>query len=238
MEHQASERCVGCGAVVPRVAGPVHRYMTSAPGCWALWGTLNARLMSEPSHGPYRQLIVDTYAVQHPGTPGPQAIQSVGAHLVSTVRPIGARFPVQQDASGHRVLDSGQGHLPLAHATVVRWCLDGGRHRRLRGKPQGPWARLGDKRVAGVGAAPCAGEGVVRLGHRRVDQIGTTATWRMIRTATRCILGRHDDPEAEETLGAVVWEQYVYLDGWRLAPGRILESVNQPADHVRRTACR
>jgi hypothetical protein len=93
MKHQATERCVGCGALVPRVAGPVHRYMTSAPGCWALWGALNARLMSEPSHGPYRQLIVDTYAVQHPGTPGPRAIQSVGAHLVSLYAQLERGFP-------------------------------------------------------------------------------------------------------------------------------------------------
>jgi len=27
-----TEGCVGCGAVVEKVDGPIHRYMTSAPG--------------------------------------------------------------------------------------------------------------------------------------------------------------------------------------------------------------
>ena len=69
--------------MVPSIAGPVHPYMMSAPGCWALWGALNARLLSDSDTRPYRQLIVDAYAAQHPGTTGPQAIQSVAIHLMS-----------------------------------------------------------------------------------------------------------------------------------------------------------
>jgi hypothetical protein len=93
MDDEATEQCVGCAAVVPRITGPVHQYMTSAPGCWALWGELNARLLSDTSTAPYRQLIVDTYAVQHPGTPGPQAIQSVAIHLMSLYAQLDRGFP-------------------------------------------------------------------------------------------------------------------------------------------------
>ena len=77
------EHCVGCGAAVPRVAGPTHRYMTAAPGCWAMHGELSAHLLQDPHAILYRQLCVDAYAVQHPGSPNPQAIQSVAVHLLS-----------------------------------------------------------------------------------------------------------------------------------------------------------
>jgi hypothetical protein len=67
--------------------------MTSAPGCWALWGELDARLLSDPGTASYRQQLVDAYAVQHPGTPGPQAIQSVAIHLMSLYAQLERGFP-------------------------------------------------------------------------------------------------------------------------------------------------
>jgi uncharacterized protein DUF5946 len=80
---EATEECIGCGAVVPWITGPVHRYMTSAPGCWAMYGELAAHFFSDVGWGEEeRQNCADTFAVQHSGTPGPQAIQSVGGHLV------------------------------------------------------------------------------------------------------------------------------------------------------------
>ena len=66
-----------------RMEGPTHRYMLSSPGCWAIFGELNARWVERPQDRPSHQYIVDTYAVQHPGTPNPQAIQSVAVHLIS-----------------------------------------------------------------------------------------------------------------------------------------------------------
>jgi hypothetical protein len=57
--------------------------MESAPGCWALYGELLARLLSDPRAEDVRRRCVDAFAVQHPGTPGPQAIQSVAGHLMS-----------------------------------------------------------------------------------------------------------------------------------------------------------
>jgi hypothetical protein len=79
----ATELCVGCGAAVPRIDGPVHRYMTSAPGCWERYGELLGVLAIRPSLTATRIMCVDAYAAQHPGTPNPQAIQSVAIHLVN-----------------------------------------------------------------------------------------------------------------------------------------------------------
>lgn len=79
-----TERCVGCGAVVERIEGPTHRYMTSAPACWARYGELLGVLAVDPRLGTARLLCTDAYAAQHPGTPGPQATQSVACHLINT----------------------------------------------------------------------------------------------------------------------------------------------------------
>lgn len=78
-----TESCGGCGAVVRVVDGPVHRYMTSAPGCWERYGELLGVLAIQPALMAARQLCVDAYAAQHPGTPNPQAIQSVAVHLLN-----------------------------------------------------------------------------------------------------------------------------------------------------------
>ncbi|HVB31200.1 MAG TPA: DUF5946 family protein [Gemmatimonadaceae bacterium] len=79
-------RCVGCGAAFEDLDGPVHRYMTSSPACWARYGELLGRLATRPDLQDVRQMCVDAYAVQHPGTPNPQAIQSVALHLLSMRR--------------------------------------------------------------------------------------------------------------------------------------------------------
>jgi Family of unknown function (DUF5946) len=78
------EPCVGCGALLPVIPdGPVHRYMTSSAACWAVFNSLN-----DPTRplelAAFNALIVDAYAVQHPGVPtSPQAINSVAVHLMT-----------------------------------------------------------------------------------------------------------------------------------------------------------
>jgi Family of unknown function (DUF5946) len=62
--------------------GPTHRYMESSPGCWAAFGEVLAREYSDPAYMAVHRLSVDTYAIQHPGTPSRQTIQSVGLHLI------------------------------------------------------------------------------------------------------------------------------------------------------------
>lgn len=74
--------CAGCGALVSSADGPTHRYIGASPGCWAVYGEVLAREYSDYRYGKLHQLTVDTYAVQHPGTPSPQSIQSVTLHLV------------------------------------------------------------------------------------------------------------------------------------------------------------
>jgi hypothetical protein len=74
--------CLGCGALVPDLAGPTHEYMLSAPGCWSLFNQV-AVLQYEIASFDLRRLAVDAYAAQHPGTTDRRAIQSVAVHLIS-----------------------------------------------------------------------------------------------------------------------------------------------------------
>jgi hypothetical protein len=74
-------RCVSCGAQVPDSEGPVHKYMSSSPGCWAIYGEVLAREFSDYRYGRYHRLTADAYAVQHPGQPASQTIQSIAVHL-------------------------------------------------------------------------------------------------------------------------------------------------------------
>jgi hypothetical protein len=75
--------CIGCGALVPDVDGPTHRYIGASPGCWAIFNVVSARHYANPALGAAHQDLVDAYAAQHPGTPSPQSIQSVTVHLIS-----------------------------------------------------------------------------------------------------------------------------------------------------------
>lgn len=78
-----SERCVGCGAEFEAQNGPTHRYMLSSPGCWARYGEVLAALSADRALEAPLVMCVDAFAVQHPGTPTPQAIQSVAVHLIN-----------------------------------------------------------------------------------------------------------------------------------------------------------
>jgi hypothetical protein len=74
--------CIGCGGLVPSVEGPTHRYMESSPGCWAIYGEVLAREYSDRAYAILHRQTVDAFAVQHPGQPSRQSIQSVGVHLI------------------------------------------------------------------------------------------------------------------------------------------------------------
>ena len=75
-------KCFSCGGEFPDIEGPVHRYMLSSPGCWAVFGEILAKEYSSPAYFEVHRLTVDAYAVQHPGAKDRQSIQSVGLHLV------------------------------------------------------------------------------------------------------------------------------------------------------------
>jgi Family of unknown function (DUF5946) len=67
--------CSGCGAAFELCTGPTHPYIGASPGCWALY----TEILASPRNP---ELLVDAYAVQHHGDGSPQAVQSVGIHLM------------------------------------------------------------------------------------------------------------------------------------------------------------
>jgi hypothetical protein len=75
--------CIGCGRMVPAVEGPTHRYLESSPGCWAVYTALPFGGMAGPAEPPHRAMMVDAYAVQHPGRPGSSSTPSVWIHLAA-----------------------------------------------------------------------------------------------------------------------------------------------------------
>ena len=80
-------KCPGCGLVLPSAGGAAHPYMTASPECWSAYALLLAAQYANPARMRFHQLVVDAYAVQHPGAQGPEpdrrAIQSVGMHLMT-----------------------------------------------------------------------------------------------------------------------------------------------------------
>jgi hypothetical protein len=78
----AQLECMWCKASFDSVDGPTHAYMQSTPGCWAAYGRVLAREYEDQRYFEVHRLTVDAYAVQHPGVPSRQSIQSVGIHLV------------------------------------------------------------------------------------------------------------------------------------------------------------
>jgi hypothetical protein len=78
----ALEECPGCKVMLPATGGPTHRYIGASPGCWAIYGEVQAGPLGPYGIGPLHRLTVDVYAAQHPGVPSTQAIRSVAGHLV------------------------------------------------------------------------------------------------------------------------------------------------------------
>jgi hypothetical protein len=80
----ATTVCAECGAVVPDIEGPTHAYVPSAPGCWALFGQIQAESMSRPGFARRQGTVVDCYMAQHPGDGSERrARQSPIVHLVA-----------------------------------------------------------------------------------------------------------------------------------------------------------
>jgi len=75
--------CIGCGAAVPAMDGPQHHYLTSAPGCWRLYGEILAREYEDLNYWRAHHYSTNAYAVQHPGAESPQTIQSINVHLTA-----------------------------------------------------------------------------------------------------------------------------------------------------------
>ncbi len=75
--------CPRCGALVPDVDGPVHKYVPSAPGCWRIFGEVQAEEARRFRYPQAHRLVVDAYMAQHPGDGSDRRDrQSVFVHLV------------------------------------------------------------------------------------------------------------------------------------------------------------
>ena len=77
---------------MPDEAGPIHRYMTASPGCWRIYTELTATGLPPAACAP---LVVDAYAVTHPGVPGPQSTASVWIHLLTLCFTLERGWPVE-----------------------------------------------------------------------------------------------------------------------------------------------
>lgn len=77
--------CVGCSGQVPDVIGPTHAYMQASPGCWQVYGELNAWAYAVPAIPVLHTHSVDCYAVQRPGGAehDRRQRQSIAVHLIS-----------------------------------------------------------------------------------------------------------------------------------------------------------
>ncbi len=112
--EETLQACYGCGALVaPVVDGPTHRYIGASAGCWALYGEAYARGFERPGFGDDRMMLLNSYCVQHPGTPSPQSIQSVCAHL------IGLCVVLERGYVGRRALEAVR--LAADNSDRFRW---------------------------------------------------------------------------------------------------------------------
>ena len=71
----------------------MHRYMTASPGCWRIYTELTAGNLPA---GPMSDLVVDAYAVTHPGVLGPQSTPSVWIHLTTLCFILERGWPVSR----------------------------------------------------------------------------------------------------------------------------------------------
>jgi len=86
--------CPRCGAVVPAVHGPVHQHVPTAPGCWQIFGQVQADEAHRFGYPPARRLVVDAYMAQHPGDgSGRRDRQSVFVHLAGLCAVLELQLP-------------------------------------------------------------------------------------------------------------------------------------------------
>lgn len=82
--------------MLPEHDGPTHPQIGASAACWALYGEVLAREYGELGYPECHRLTVDAYAVQHPGSPGRRAVQSLCTHLC------GLYLVLEQGVEGHR----------------------------------------------------------------------------------------------------------------------------------------
>lgn len=121
-----SSRCHSCGGFFPDLDGSTHRYMTSSPGCWAVYGDVLAREYGDPEYGKVHALTVDCYALQHPGEPSHQSIGSVSTHLMRMCASLEREFALGAPPSALQLVPKEERDIwwldpptDLGHVTVL-----------------------------------------------------------------------------------------------------------------------
>lgn len=78
-----TESCV-CGVAATTTSAVEHPYVPATPGCWALFGQVQADEMTRFGYPDAHGWVVDAYTASHPG-PGtdPRDTRSVAVHLVA-----------------------------------------------------------------------------------------------------------------------------------------------------------
>ncbi len=154
-------RCFGCGGLFPNIEGPTHRYMASSPGCWAAYGEVLARQYGNANYAGAGQLTIDAYAVQHPGRPSAQSIQSVALHLISLCLLLERGVELGTATEGIRAAAKDKRRFAWLAPPETTGRSRGECARRANGCGAcRNCPKLGELRMVGVGCASCDGAGM------------------------------------------------------------------------------
>lgn len=106
--------CPQCGAIVPDSDVPVHSYVPSAPGCWRVFGEVQADAALRFGYAPARGLVVDSYMAQHPGDGRDRRDrQSVFVHLAGLCAALEFGLPPTQAMNILRLVLRGHDDFPV-----------------------------------------------------------------------------------------------------------------------------
>jgi Family of unknown function (DUF5946) len=125
--------CPQCGALVPETDGPVHKYVPAAPGCWRIFGEVQADELHRFGYQPAHTLVLDAYMAQHPGDGRDRRErQSVFAHLAGLYAGLELELPAKRATEVLRRIvgsrddfpilrrDGGPGELTVLHVVDSR----------------------------------------------------------------------------------------------------------------------
>jgi hypothetical protein len=107
--------CPGCGLVLAVRNGPTHAYVGASPECWQLYGRVATLSWGRRGGLPLGRLAVDTYCVQHPGTPQVRALQSVAVHLM------GLCMILDRGAEPQQVTPVARDRTPVRRTLDLHW---------------------------------------------------------------------------------------------------------------------
>lgn len=98
--------------------------MTASAACWNGYGALLAAQYSSPRRMEFHQVVVDAYAVQHPGGTAPVQVQSVGIHLMTLALFLEEGVDPVQGPQLHRLMLTRPAFsylVPPTHAGDIAW---------------------------------------------------------------------------------------------------------------------